>query len=87
MLKTNEDDIFVIDYRVVEIKGRVLKSPTYGNFCPKCKTSSYNILDYDDELFRCVLCGYVLSGADIVRRIGEFWQKKRNEKLEKKLLL
>jgi hypothetical protein len=76
MLKTNEDDIFVIDYRVVEIKGRVLKSPTYGNFCPKCKTSSYNIHDYDDGLFRCVLCGHILSGADIVRRISKFWQKK-----------
>ncbi len=76
MLKTNEDDIFVIDYKDSKINGKVQKSPTYGNFCPKCKTSSYNIHDYDDGLFRCVLCGYILSGADIVRRIGEFWQKK-----------
>ena len=76
MLKTNEDDIFVIDYRVVKIKGKVQKAPTYGNFCPKCKTSSYNIHDYDEGLFRCGLCGHILSGADIVRRIGEFWQKK-----------
>ncbi len=75
MLKTNEDDIFVIDYRVVEIKGKVQKAPTYGNFCPKCKTSSDNIHDYDG-FFRCTLCNYFLSGADILRRIGEFWEKK-----------
>ncbi len=76
MLKTNEDDIFVIGYRVVERKGKVQKLPTYGNFCPECKTSSDNIRDYDGGLFRCVLCNYFLSGADIVRRIGEFWEKK-----------
>jgi len=72
MLKTNEDDIFVIDYRDVEIKGEVQKAPTYGNFCPECKTSSDNIRGYDDGLFRCTLCDYFLSGADILRRISEF---------------
>jgi len=46
MLKTNEDDIFVIDYRVVEKNGKIQKLPTYGNFCPNCKTSSYNIRSY-----------------------------------------
>ncbi len=76
MLKTNEDDIFLIDYRVVKIKGKVQKAPTYGNFCPKCKTSSYNIYDYDDGLFRCVLWIYFLSCDYIVRRICEFWEKK-----------
>jgi len=43
---------------------------------PKFTNSSYNIHDYDDELFRCTLCGHILSGADILRRIGKFWQKK-----------
>jgi len=76
MLKTNEDDIFVIDYRVVEINGKVQKAPTYGNFCPKCKTSSDNIRSYAGELLRCSLCDYIFSGADIVRKIGEFWEKK-----------
>ena len=76
MLKTNEDDIFVIGYRVVEKNGKVQKLPTYGNFCPECKTSSDNIRGYDGGLFRCVLCNYFLSGADILRRIGEFWEKK-----------
>jgi len=76
MLKTNEDDIFVIDYSVVEKNGKIQKVPTYGNFCPKCKTSSDNFWRYDGGLLRCTLCNYFLSGADIVRRIGEFWQKK-----------
>jgi len=76
MLKTNEDDIFVIGYRFKEINGKVQKAPTYGNFCPKCKTSSDNIRGYDGGLFRCTLCDYFFSCADIVRRIGEFWQKK-----------
>ena len=76
MLKTSEDDIFVIDNRFTEINGKVQKAPTYGNFCPECKTSSDNIRGYDGGLFRCVLCNYFLLGADILRRIGEFWQKK-----------
>ena len=76
MLKTNEYDIFVIGYSVVEKNGKIQKVPAYGNFCPKCRTSSDNIRGYDDELFRCVLCDYIFSGADIVRRICEFWQKK-----------
>ena len=76
MLKTNVDDIFVIGYRDVEINGKVQKALAYGNFCPNCKTSSDNIRGYDDELFRCVLCDYIFSGVDIVRRIGEFWEKK-----------
>jgi len=76
MLKTNEDDIFVIGYSVVEKKGKIQKVPTYGNFCPNCKTSSDKIHGYDGGLFRCVLCNYFLSSADIVRRIGEFWEKK-----------
>ena len=45
MLKTNEDDIFVIDYRDAKINGKVQKSPTYGNFCPKCNTQ------LNDDLF------------------------------------
>jgi len=76
MSKTNEDDIFVIEYSVVEIKGKVQKAPTYGNFCPECKTSSDNVRGYGDGLFRCTLCDYIFSGAGVLRRISEFWEKK-----------
>lgn len=70
--------MYIYGLKPVIINGKESLVPVYGNFCPKCCTSSNEVTCYNGGLAICVKCNHVFQIQDIEKQIDDalhfFWE-------------
>ena len=75
-----EFQIFVKEWRLIPVDGKIKKIPIYGNFCPRCHGPSDEIFHHTNGLVSCTICNHIFQMQEMKNKVLEFAKRQiKNE--------